>query len=96
MTNEITPDEVSVLNDDATALILNIMEQNAKNAAYTTNSLLDNYREAQLRAEATIAAIRWNIRKLFESGYQPTESAVMDAVWPWAEQIDAFMEKNND
>lgn len=84
------------VDSDAAELIMQIMQQNAKDAAYTTNALMHGYRKSQLRAEATIAAIRWNITQLFKDGYQPSESAILNAIWPSFEQIEDFMEEHPD
>jgi len=93
MTNNITAEEVSDIGDEATALILNIMQQNAANAAYTTEQLMLGYRKDAAEARAEIAAIRWRIRQLFESGYMPTQERIFDAVWPTVDEIEDFMEK---
>jgi hypothetical protein len=90
---KITAEDVEILDSDATALILNIMQQNARDANFTTEALMNGYRNSQLRAEATIHAIRWNVQKLFKDGYQPSESAILNAIWPTHEQIEDFMEE---
>lgn len=85
-------EDSATVDSDASKLIISIMQQNAKDAAFTTNALMHGYRESQLRAEATIAAIRWNIMHLFKDGYQPTETAIIHAAWPSFEQIEQFMD----
>ena len=81
------------IDSDAAKLIMQIMAQNSKDTAYTTNSLMEGYRRDAARANAELAAIRWNINLLFEAGVQPTESAVINASWPTLEQIEDFMEE---
>lgn len=88
-------EQSSVIDSDAAALVMRIMQQNAKDAAFTSNALMHGYRTSQLKAEATINAIRWNVMQLFAAGYQPSESSIMEAIWPSAEQVEEFMEENS-
>jgi hypothetical protein len=96
MTDKITAEDVHEIDDEATALILTIMQQNAKDAAYTTNQLMEGYRKNYVEARAELNAVRWRIRKLFDSGFMPSQERIFDAMWPTEDEIESFMEKLND
>jgi hypothetical protein len=96
MTDKITAEDVHEIDDEATALILTIMQQNARNAAYTTERLMEGYRKSASESRAELNAVRWRIRKLFDSGFMPTQERIFDAMWPTQDEIESFMEDLND
>ena len=71
--------------DDGTRLMIAIMQQNARDAAFTTNALLEGYKRDYEEAKATVQAIRRGIIDLFAGGYMPTESAIMRALYPYVD-----------
>ncbi len=81
-TEKIEPVDLTEVDNDATALIINIMQQNAKDAAYTTNALLEGYKRDYERAEATVQAIRRAILNLFDGPYAPSQNSIIAALYP--------------
>jgi hypothetical protein len=76
------PDEVVIPN-----LVLHLMEQNHRDLAFTTNALIDGYREEAQMAQATIAAIRVNVKLLLDGPWMPSASALLHALYPTAEEL---------
>jgi hypothetical protein len=74
-------EDLADVDDSATALIINLMQQNANNAAHLSNNLMEGYKLDYEKALATIAQIRFNVENLFASGYMPTESAIIRALY---------------
>lgn len=68
-------------------LVVRIMQQNAKDAAWTTNELLDAYKSRAEKAETTIALIRARIGALLDGPYMPTSHAIEAALWPSDKQV---------
>jgi hypothetical protein len=96
MTKKITAEDVHDISDEATALILTIMQQSAANSAFTTEQLMYGYRKEAAEARAELAAVRWRIRKLYDSGFIPSESSVFQAMWPSETEIEEFTEDLGD
>lgn len=82
------------IDADAAALVMQIMAQNSKDASYISNQLVDAYQKTAERNQAIIDAIRWKMRRLFDSGYQPSESSIVNALWPSEELIEEFLPKD--
>ena len=63
-------------------LIATLTQANADELAYTTNALLDGYRRAAAEAQIELELIRKVVENLFYGPYQPSQSAVLDALYP--------------
>lgn len=79
---------ITIENPD---LIAAILGQMSRDAAYTTNALLEGYRTDFYRAQATLAAIRHRMAELFSGDYMPAEHAIIRALHPSDELIQRFM-----
>lgn len=84
-------DQRTAMSPEGMDLFARLMEQNVRDAAYTTNALLEGYRRRADRAEATLDAIRYRMGVLFSGDYMPAEHAIMRALNPSDELIDRFM-----
>lgn len=79
---------------DAMPLIAQLIQSNYNQYASTSQSLLDTY-EAQIKqSNAVIDSIRDRIRTLLNGDYMPTTRAIMDALYPSAEEIQYYMEES--
>jgi hypothetical protein len=94
MTDNITAEDVEHLDSDSTALILTLMQQSTKDAAFTTNALMHGYRDEASRLRAELAAIRWAMQNLFKDGFQPSESRIINALWPSSDLIQDLLESD--
>lgn len=72
---------------NAANLIAALVEQNAKDAAWTANTLIESYRQQAIRAESTLAAIRDRVGHLLSGDYMPTSTALIRALYPSEELI---------
>jgi hypothetical protein len=80
------------IDSDATKLIMAIMTQNAKDSAYVTDQLMDGYKSERDLERARVAAIRWQIFRMFDAGVMPSERAIKDAMYPNDELVRDFIE----
>lgn len=71
-------------------LMVTLMDQNAQQANYLTNSLMEGYQRDYRLARAEIALIRDQVKALFLSGYMPTESAIIRALYPDSAEIEYY------
>lgn len=78
------------LSGGAQGLLAAIVSQNARDAAWTANTLIDSYQEEAAKAQATLAAIRACITEMANGDYMPTGAAFVRALYPSADVIDAF------
>ena len=79
-------------NPEALKLIITLMEQNSRDTAWTTNALLESYMEEARRAKAEVLAIRHQIRKLLAGPYQPSNDAIIWALYPTPPEVDSFIQ----
>lgn len=86
-TDTIQPGDMADVDPAAAELVVRIMQKNAADAAWTTNQLLDAYKDRAERAEATLGLIRANIQALLAGPYMPTSHAIEAALWPDNEQV---------
>ena len=93
MTDETTAtrEQLEELPGSASALMIQIMQQSARDAAYTTNELLAGYQREAQEANATIEAIRRRLQELMTGDYMPTPYAVLQALYPSRERIERYM-----
>ncbi len=81
------------IDDTALGLVVGLMEQNAKFSADLTNSLMEGYERDAVKTEAILQLVRHDIAALFESGYMPTENAIMTALYPDYMLVEELTEK---
>ena len=86
-TDTIQPGEMAEVDPAAMELVVRIMQQNAKDAAWTTEQLLHAYKDRAERAEATLALIRHGVGGLLNGPYMPTSHAIEAALWPASDQV---------
>lgn len=79
------------LPEDAANLVIEIMSANQNNLNATMNSLYEDAENRAKFAEAEIAAIRIKVAKLFENGWMPTESAIIEATYPSRVEIQKVL-----
>lgn len=71
-------------------LIGQLFTQMSRDAAFTSNALIDGYRgEAETNA-ATLRAIRATVADLLEGDYMPTPFAIIRTLYPDAATIDMY------
>lgn len=87
-TEAIKPGDMAEVDPAAMELIVRIMQQSAKDAAWTSNQLIDAYKEQAERAEATIALIRDSIQALYDAPWTPSQQSVLAALWPSRHAVD--------
>lgn len=80
--NGTAPDEVAV-----PALALQLMAQSAKDAAFTTNTLLDSYQQQIAELQAELDLIRDNVSDLLGGPWMPTSDAIRQAMRPSRAQV---------
>ena len=82
----IQPGDMAEVDSAAMELVVRIMQQNAKDAAWTTEQLLHAYKDRAEKAEATLALIRRGVGALLNGPYMPTSHAIEAALWPASDQ----------
>ena len=90
-TDTVQPGDMAAVDPAAAEFIVRVMQQNAKDAAWTTNQLLDSYENRAKQAEATLALIRSGIGQLLDGPYMPTSHAIEAALWPSSELVQERM-----
>lgn len=83
--------ETIVINKDFGIFMAALYEQSAKDAAWTTNQLIDAFRERAQRAEALVEMIRVEIGDMMSGRYMPTSAAVERALYPAWDVVTAYM-----
>lgn len=73
-------------------LMVNLMERNARETNFLTNSLMEGYQADAKKARAELKAVRIQISSLFADGYMPTESRIMDALIPDPVLVEQLLE----
>jgi hypothetical protein len=89
-TDAVQPGDMAGVDPAAMELIVRVMQQNAKDAAWTANELLHAYKSQAEQAEATLELIRDRIYALLSGPYMPTSHAIEAALWPSREQVEAW------
>lgn len=77
---------------EAAALIASLVQQNARDLAYTTNTLLDSYRQDALVAQATLLCIREVVSGLLSGDFMPTPAAIERALYPSERLVGLYVE----
>lgn len=86
-TDTVQPGDMAEVDPASMELVVRIMQQNAKDAAWTTNELLHGYKSRAEEAEAALALIRARVSALLDGPYMPTSHAIEAALWPSSEQV---------
>lgn len=86
-TDAIQPGDMADVDPAAMELVVRIMQQNAADAAWTTNQLLEFHQNRTAELEATLNLIRTRITALLGGPYMPTSHAIEAALWPSSEQV---------
>lgn len=71
-------------------LVAQILEQNSKDLAWTTNTLIDNLTVERDELQAEIKAVRAAVEVLLSGPYMPMPDAIRLALWPSAHSINRF------
>lgn len=71
-------------------LALQLMGANAQGLAWTTNTLIDNLTAERDDLRATLDAVRAGIAALYDGDYMPAPLAVIRALHPPDQLIDAY------
>lgn len=102
MTDKEVPD-IDIDSDEETPpispLVVALIEQQAKDLAYTTNALIDGLTDQYRDARAELTMIRVSLARLLHGPYQPSSYAIQQAMYPSGDAIDARrkqMEDNGD
>lgn len=74
-----------------TPFVAALMEKSATETAWATNQVLDAAEREAKRAQATLDLVRERISKLIKGPWMPTTDALRKALWPFDEEIDAYM-----
>jgi ABC-type phosphate/phosphonate transport system ATPase subunit len=90
-TDMVQPGDMAGMDPAASELVVRIMQQNAKDAAWTTNELLHAYKSQAEHAEAALALIRDRIGALLDGPWMPTSHAIDAALYPSREQVEEYM-----
>lgn len=77
----------------ASALVIALIQQSARDTAHTTNALLNGYREDALTARATLAAVRDQVSMLLHGDYMPTPVALLRALHPSAAIVNSYRQQ---
>lgn len=88
-----TPDDIDATDDmgnPLSPLVVALFEQMNRDRAFTTNALLDGYREDAATYAATVRAIRHAVGELLAGPYMPTPRAITDALYPSPDVVDAY------
>lgn len=86
-TGTIQPGDMADVDPAAMELIVRIVQQNAADAAWTGNQLLEFYRNRTKEVEATLELIRARIGALLDGPYMPTPRAIEAALWPSSDHV---------
>lgn len=70
--------------------VVQLLEANSDALAYTTNKLLDAYKEQAETNQATLDAIRSHIDSLLSGPWMPTPDTLLRALWPTKELVDKY------
>ncbi len=84
------PQPQDFLSDGVMDLLGAMVSQNARDAAYTSNTLINGYMESAETAEATLHAIRFAFEAAMDGDYMPTPGRLMAILYPSPEIVDRF------
>ena len=73
-------------------LVAQILEQNSRNLAFTTNALIDNLTARLDEERAELAAVRDEIQRLLAGSWMPTSDALIRALYPAGSTINSYKE----
>lgn len=79
-------------DDGKLELLGAIMAQNARDAAFTTNALLDSWENRALTAEVQLDLIRETIGDLLYGPYAPSAHALERALYPSSHKIEHLVD----
>lgn len=74
-------------------LVVELMRQNAVDLAHTTNALVDGLTSERDELRATLDAVRTEIKVLLSSPWAPSSHALLNALWPDSETVNAYRPK---
>jgi hypothetical protein len=78
-------------------LLAPLVEQSARDLAFTTNNLIDSLALECAESAALIDKIRRDVEDLFQGPYQPSASAVLAAMYPrstsYADSVQRILER---
>lgn len=77
---------------DAQSLLAALVEQNARDAAYTTNTLIESYRSERDTLAATLKAIRCEFAAAMGGQYMPSPGRLLECIYPSDTTIDEYRE----
>lgn len=80
---------------EAANLMAQLLEQSMAETQRVTNALMDSYKATAQTEMARVAAIRDAVQGLFAGPFAPSESAVMKALWPSEDDVDAHRDPDH-
>jgi hypothetical protein len=79
-------------NNDFVNFMGRLVERDQRDMEYITQSLMDRYKDERDRALAELSAIRTRMTTAFASGCMPTESRIMDILYPSEGLIQVYLQ----
>lgn len=76
-----------------TPFVVSLMEQSARDTAWTTNAVIDGEKRRADRAEAELRLIRNGVYDLLDHPWTPSSDALREALHPAEEDIKELMER---
>lgn len=74
-------------------LALMLMQRNATDAQWMTNTLVESFENSAKKAEATLRAVRAQIEELCSGPYAPSTCALTNALWPSEATIEYYADQ---
>ncbi len=93
MTTEHT--DFTTMPPEASDLVIRLMQASRAQADATTNTLLDSLTEQLADSRAEVDAIRARIQGLFYGPYEPSENAILNALYP-SDELRAHFRRDRD
>lgn len=73
-------------------LVVQLMQQSQRDAAFTSNVLIDSLTRETRKQEATLLLIREDMAMLLHGPYMPSAAAIEAALYPSRERVAALAE----
>lgn len=86
-----TAAELEQAGTEATSLMIRLMQQNAKDAAYTANAVAEGYKRDLDKARAELACVRQVIEELCAKPWVPNPEQIRAALYPREELIRMYL-----
>lgn len=78
------------LSGGAVNLLAQIVSQNVRDAAFTSDTLINGYKDEAETLRATLKAIRYEFTSAMGGQYMPSPGRLLDILYPSDELIDEY------